>query len=220
MKAYSITEERAYYERKWPVAAQPYLHLEPYLSSWLNVGAAFRGARVLDIGAGECVYTRLIAERFEPSSVVACELFAERMRPAMRDNRDARVAFVSGDCFRLPFRAGSFDVVFGSLVLSQLPGLAEVVREIARVLAPRGIYVGIEPNPLNLLHLTRFFFRPRSHNQYLLGRRHLAAFERAGFQVQSVRFWGRHPEYHFAPVATLLGVVASRESQAQRWIHG
>src|SRR5215470_1229553 len=120
-RAFSYELEKLYYSQKWPEEAKPYLHLESYLRCWLDRDKVFVGKRVLDVGAGECTYTRLIADRFDPEEVVACELFRERMLPAVRVNRNPKLRFVSGNCFQLPFRGGSFDVVFGSFILHQIP---------------------------------------------------------------------------------------------------
>ena len=81
-KEFSYEGEKQYYSQHWPDGAKPYLHLERYLRCWLDPDKIFRGKLVLDVGAGELTYTRLIADLFEPKKIVACELFRERMRPA------------------------------------------------------------------------------------------------------------------------------------------
>lgn len=208
-KSYSYELEKVYYSQHWPRQAKPYLHLEPYLSCWLDVDRLFRRKRVLDIGAGECTYTRLIADRLGASEVVACELFPERMLPAYRENHNPNLLFVVGDCFRLPFESRSFDLVFGSLVLSQLPNLDEAVAEIRRVLNNGGVYVGIEPNPLNPVHVYRYFLGHRSRNQYLLGPKDLEVFASQGFHVQVTHFWARFPRLRNKLLATCMGILAS-----------
>ena len=80
--SFSYEAEKKYYSQGWPKEAQPYLHLERYLRCWMDPSEIFAGKRVLDVGAGEMTYTRLIADRFEPKQIVACELFRERMLPA------------------------------------------------------------------------------------------------------------------------------------------
>ncbi len=213
--AFSYELEKQYYSRDWPSEAKPYLHLEPYLRCWMkpDPGTIFGGKRVLDIGAGECTYTRLIAERFAPARIVACELFRERMMPAQRANTAANLGFVAGSCFELPFRSGSFDVVFGTFVLHQIPDLAALVREIRRVLAPGGRYVGIEPNPWNAVHLYRFWRGAHSRNQYLFGPRHLRFFRDAGFARASARFfYVRLPRWaHNCLTGTCVGIGAVRD---------
>src|SRR5438034_8232419 len=64
--AFSKELEEGYYSKNWPKEAVRYSHLEPYLRCWLDPEAVFKGKTVLDIGAGEATYTRLIADRFGP----------------------------------------------------------------------------------------------------------------------------------------------------------
>lgn len=209
-KVFSLELEKGYYSQHWPEEAKPYLHLEPYLRCWLNPEEVFRGKRVLDIGAGECTYTRLIADRFGPKELVACELFRERMLPAFRANQNPNLKFVCGDAFFLPFRNQSFDVIFGSLVLSQLPDLDKIISEIRRVLTVHGCYVGIEPNPYQVVHLYRYFFGHHSPNQYLLRPRHLKAFHKGGFVVTIRYFYARFPRLRNRFMSTCMGIMAKR----------
>src|SRR5207244_5245786 len=126
--------EEGYYSQDWPEESVRYSDLEPYLRGWLDPTAVFNGKTGFDIGAGECTYTRLIADRYGPHKVIACELFRQRMLPASRANAFSNLHFVAGDCFRLPVHDESCDVVWGSLVLNQLPNLEHVFADIRRVL--------------------------------------------------------------------------------------
>lgn len=208
--SFSYESEKGYYSQRWPEEAKPYLHLEPYLRCWLDPEAVFWGKRVLDIGAGECTYTRLIADKFAPKEIVACELFRERMLPAARASRSSNLKFIAGDAFCLPFRDGSFEVVFGSLVLHQLPNLEEIITEIRRVLGVDGCYIGIEPNPHHPVHLYRYVRGNHSPNQYLLGPKHLGAFEKVGFEVSIQYFWVKLPRLRNPLLGTCMGIVATR----------
>lgn len=201
--------EKAYYSRRWPDEALPYLHLESYLRCWLDAEAIFGGKRVLDIGAGECTYSRLIAERFGVKKIVACELFRERMLPAVHANQSPDLNFVAGDAFKLPFESDSFNVIFGTFILHQLPDLEQVICEIRRVCSRGGCYVGIEPNPYHPVHLYRYVRGVHSPNQYLLGPRHLAAFEEAGFGVRIRYFYAKLPLIRNRLLGTCMGIMAN-----------
>lgn len=50
-------------------------------------------------------------------------------------------AWSAGDAARLPFRTGSFDIVFCNSLLEHVPPWEAVVREAARVLRPGGLFV-------------------------------------------------------------------------------
>jgi len=207
-RVFSYELERGYYSQHWPDTPVPYRHLGRYLRCWLEADSVFLGRRVLDIGAGECSYTRVIAEEFGPRIMVACDLFRERMLQAARANEHGALRFVSADCLQLPFRQAVFDIVFGSLVLCQLPALERVVAEIRRLLVPGGLYVGIEPNPYNAVHVYRYMAGKCSPNLYLLRPHNLNAFRRAGFRVEVRFFYARLPGIRSRLLATCMGVLA------------
>jgi ubiquinone/menaquinone biosynthesis C-methylase UbiE len=130
------------------------------------------------------------------------------MLPAARSNENTALRFVAGDCLKLPFRDGSFDVVFGSLVLCQLPGLDQVVPEIRRLLVRGGVYVGIEPNPYNAVHVYRYLAGKCSPNLYLLRPRNLDAFRHAGFDLWWRFFYAKLPLLGGRLMGTCMGVLA------------
>lgn len=209
-----MAAERAYYSRKWPSQALPYKHLQGYIDCWLpEAERLFRSKVMLDIGAGEATYTRMLAEVYSPSRLVACELFPERMTPAMRDNTSKNLSFVAGSCFSLPFADRTFDAVFGSLVLCQLPDLHVAIAEIDRVLKPGGVYIGIEPNPYNPVIFYRFLRGRRSKNQYLLHKSHLSKFASRGFSVGIRFFYGRFPSLRNRFLTTAMGILAKKETK-------
>jgi ubiquinone/menaquinone biosynthesis C-methylase UbiE len=174
--------------------------------------SVFSGKRVLDLGAGESTYTRLIAARYGPALTIACDLFHERLRAAAVV-RSAAVSFVAGDALRLPIYAGTIDIVFASLLLCQVPDLDRLASEIGRVLRPGGVFIGIEPNPYNPVHLYRYWFGEHSPNQYILSRRHLNAFQREGFVVDVKYFWAKLPRLRNRFIASCIGIHATLANQ-------
>jgi len=216
-QTFSYEAEKNFYIGRLPREALPYLHLEPYLRCWLDPERVFGGKRVLDIGAGECTYTRLVADRFGPHSIVACELFYERMLPAFRAYQNPVLKAVAGDCFHLPFRNRSFDVVMASLVLHQLPNLKDVVMELARVLKPGGLFVGWNPNPFNPFMLYHFFVKPCSPNQYLFWPHKVCpVFEDSGFTATTRFFYAKLPWVRNRFLGTCIGIVAQLQNGA--WV--
>lgn len=206
---FSYKLEQDYYSRHRPRKDLSYLDWEPYLSCWLDAHRVFKPKRVLDIGAGECVYSKLIVRWFSASEVVACELFHERMLPAFQSNLHPTLYFVAGDCFRLPFKSQSFDVVFGSFILYHLPELEKIIPEVRRVMKKGGCYIGIEPNPWNPVVLYRQMLRLHaSPNQYLLNQGHLAIFKSMGFVFNLTYFNAKLPRLRNRLLSTCMGIEA------------
>src|ERR1044071_2576252 len=84
-----------------------------------------RGRRtVLDIGAREGHFARLMTERFE--KVIALDINVPRFH-------FPRVAALAGDITSLPFESDSFDCVLCAEVLEHVPDLARACNEIVRV---------------------------------------------------------------------------------------
>ncbi|HEY5627217.1 MAG TPA: class I SAM-dependent methyltransferase [Nitrospira sp.] len=211
--SYSYQAARDFYRPIWPKEAKPYLHLEPYVRCWFDPESMFGGKRVLELGAGECTYTRLIADRFRPRKIVGHELFVERMLPAVRANQNPALCPVAGDCYSLPFRPTSFDVVFASLVLSELPGLTQVLAEVARVMVPGGVFLSWDPNPYNPVMLYRYVVKGRSANQYLFWpHRVKPAFAAAGFDVETRFFYARLPRVRSRFLGTCVGMLGRKRS--------
>ncbi len=89
-----------------------------------------KGARVLDVGAGQGTLLTKLAEHRPDLELVAFE-----MAPA----GDARgYAWVAGDACKLPFQDASFRLVMCRHVIEHIPDAMRMVHELERVLAPGG----------------------------------------------------------------------------------
>ncbi|MBI3858146.1 MAG: class I SAM-dependent methyltransferase [Planctomycetes bacterium] len=132
-------------------------------------GRAAPGARVLDAGAGECIYRPI----FEGRRYTAVDRGVGE-RTWDYGKLDARA-----DLERIPFAAGAFDFVLCTETLEHVARPALVLRELRRVLKPGGT-----------LALTVPFLQPvhqAPHDYYRYtpsGLRHLLA--EAGFNVVSL----------------------------------
>lgn len=207
---FSISDELRYYA-SLPASYRGHEGLLPYLKLLdPHPQELFAAKRVLDIGAGECAYTGLIAEELGAKHVVALDLIRERMLPAKASIRARDLAFVQGSCYQLPFPEGSFDVVFGDLVLHHLPNLRVVVSEIRRVLRPTGLYLGLEPNFENPFQSLIFFLRENSRNEHrLMARTVNWTFRDCEFSAVEVRYvWRRFPWVHHHLVTSEIAILA------------
>lgn len=96
------------------------------LAAWPRV----RGRQVLDLACGSGRYTqRLLADG---ARVVALDLSAAML------SRVTQAPRVCARMERMPFAAGTFEVIVCALALGHVPVLADWMREVARVLAPGG----------------------------------------------------------------------------------
>jgi SAM-dependent methyltransferase len=105
---------------------------------YLGIRACLRAipwvSRVLDLGAGNGWMARRLARRFQVTALDAdagpAALGALGASPVLR---------VRGELGALPFAGGSFDAVVAAASLHYAPDVAETLREVARVLVPRGV---------------------------------------------------------------------------------
>jgi len=210
-RQFSYQDELSYYAQP-PERYPGYDRLLPYLKLLhADPGRLFASKRILDLGAGECAFTGLIAEQLQPAAIVALELIRSRMIPAKRFLRSDRLHFVQGSCYELPFPDGYFDLVFGDLVLHHLPRLPLAVSEIRRVLTPGGSYVGLEPNFLNPVRLALSVWGGGSRNEHVLWPRVIrGAFRAQGFGSVEIGYvWHRFPKLRNSLLASEMAIRAS-----------
>jgi malonyl-CoA O-methyltransferase len=97
-------------------------------------------AAILDLGAGTGHATRALKRRYPKAIVVAADIAAGMLEQARHQARWLRrFERVRADAYALPFRDGSFDLVFSSLMLQWCDDLDTAFAQIARVLRPGGL---------------------------------------------------------------------------------
>lgn len=103
--------------------------------------------RVLDCGAGQGHWTRIVARyAAADAQVVGLEYESAWVDKARAQTNSPRITFQQGDATKLPFEDGSFDVVTCQTLLIHLREPAAAVREMVRVLRRGGRLLLCEPN--------------------------------------------------------------------------
>lgn len=102
------------------------------------------GAAVLDVATGTGAQAFAFARRGHP--VVGVDISEDMLAVARRKDRFQAVSFVRGDATRLPFGDGTFGCAVVSYALHDMPPTVrgQVLREMARVVGPKGIVVIVD----------------------------------------------------------------------------
>jgi SAM-dependent methyltransferase len=107
------------------------------------------GNRILDVGCGEGLGEVAIG-RLHISQVrlVGVDLVLPKVIAARQEtaSHNQRVQFAAADACHLPFRDAVFDSLFSVAVLQHVNDVESAVAELARVTAPRGRVVAVEPD--------------------------------------------------------------------------
>ena len=102
------------------------------------------GVRVLDCGCGSGGYVRLLRRELG-AEALGLEYQADKVAEAQR-HPDVAPYVIQGDIQRMPYEAGSFDVVWLNEVIEHVPDEMRSLAEIRRVLKPGGRLIVFAPN--------------------------------------------------------------------------
>lgn len=128
---------------------QPDLYLRAYQTAFRpELEAAVRSyhlpnrARVLDSPCGDGFYTGLLARHLQTGTLVAADISVAclcRVRASVRPvSPHLTVEFAEADAYRLPFDDDSFDLVWCAQSFITLDDPVRALKEMARVIRPRG----------------------------------------------------------------------------------
>lgn len=137
-------------------------HIEaPRLFSGLDSG---KFCKVLELGCGSGVGSANIMKRLRPQSLIATDFDADALRVAQSNverwldpEQCSRVKFEVADATRLQFSDYEFHAVVAFGVLHHITAYRKAISEVARVLAPGGLFLLEEvtarahPWPINKL---------------------------------------------------------------------
>jgi malonyl-CoA O-methyltransferase len=114
---------------------------------------AFTPTSVLDLGCGTGEGAAALAARWPEARVVAVDLSAAMLEALGRRAGAARIERLRADAESLPLPDAAFDLVFSNLMLPWCEDVDAVFSEVARVLAPRGLFTFTTLGPDTLVEL-------------------------------------------------------------------
>ncbi len=134
------------FRSEYHYAVFEYLRSAKVIQALERAGVALAG-RILDDGCGGGGTALSLAE--ETAFAVGLDLdarFANAGTTLAREKGIGNAGFVRGDGTRLPFRSGSFDLVFSHSVIEHVASAQEYLSECHRVLRPGGVlYLSTAP---------------------------------------------------------------------------
>ncbi len=110
---------------------------------WLKGKIPLRpGSSALEIGSGRGAAAGILLKKFQLARLITMDLDMGMVRKAKAhlSAQQERIFPLAGDVTFIPIKAGSLDAVFGFGVLHHVVAWRSVLREIARVLKPGGVY--------------------------------------------------------------------------------
>jgi ubiquinone/menaquinone biosynthesis C-methylase UbiE len=117
------------------------MYLKGIVRELLTISKLPPGKKILEIGCGNGIGTRLIEETFKPGEFIATEYDESLVDIARSKNPDSKVRVEAGDAANLRFADGDFDAVIGLSVIHHIPNWGDCLDEMQRVIKPGGLLI-------------------------------------------------------------------------------
>lgn len=117
------------------------LYLKGIVRELREISKLPTGKKILEIGCGNGIGTRLIEDIFKPSEFIATEYDESLVEIARSKNPDSKVRVEAGNAADLRFADGEFDAVIGLSVIHHIPNWEECLDEMQRVIKPGGLLI-------------------------------------------------------------------------------
>ncbi|WP_064706192.1 class I SAM-dependent methyltransferase [Rhizobium bangladeshense] len=101
-----------------------------------------QGKRVLEVGCGRGSLSAYFADAGWDCTLLDISEAAIDLARAAFSAHDLRARFEVGDCLKMPFEQGSFDLVFSIGLLEHFEEIEQAISEQVRTLAPGGFFIG------------------------------------------------------------------------------
>lgn len=97
--------------------------------------------KILEIGCGNGIGTRLIHEYFQPSEFVATEYDESLVEITQQKVKDLNILVEQADATKFRFANNEFDAVIGLSVIHHIPNWEEALDELHRIIKPNGLLI-------------------------------------------------------------------------------
>jgi SAM-dependent methyltransferase len=161
-----------------------------------------KGARLLDAGAGECQYKKFCSHLRYVSQDLAEYTGGGSSIGLQRANWDTSTVDIVCDITAIPEPDASFDAILCTEVLEHLPDPVSALRELARLLRPRGTLIITAPF-CSLTHFAPYHYAT-GFNRFFYSH-HLGAL---GFDITDMIENGNFFEYIAQEVRRIDGMAA------------
>ncbi len=121
------------------------------------------GGRLLEIGAG---FGRLVPLYRGYREIVLLDYSESLLQDALNTWGAQKFRYVAANWYSLPFADGAFDTVVTVRVLHHAENLPSLLKQVARVLSPGGVYVLEFANKRNLKAVLRYVLRRQDWNPF------------------------------------------------------
>ena len=170
--------QKIWHTNKWS-------HLEQFL-----VGI---NGKLLDIGCADGTTTNQIKKRFAHLEITGVDFYKDALKFAKRSYQ--QIDFIHADAHRLPFRRSSFDTVTTIEVLEHMHEIEQVIKEIYRVLKPKGSLIIVQDTDSILFKVIWWFWTKwkgsvwtESHISCMKPKKLMHLLRQNGFAIKKYKF--------------------------------
>lgn len=117
------------------------IYLKGIVNELQELSALPAGKKILEIGCGNGIGTRLINEYFKPAEFIATEYDESLVQVARSKNKGSKIQIEAGNAADMRFADNEFDAVIGLSVIHHIPNWKDSLNELHRVLKPGGLLI-------------------------------------------------------------------------------
>ena len=117
------------------------IYLRGIVEKLQNISQLPPNKKILEIGCGNGIGTRLIHEYFKPSELIATEYDESLVEITKEKVKDINVLVEQADATKFRFADNEFDAVVGLSVIHHIPNWEIALDELHRIIKPNGLLI-------------------------------------------------------------------------------